>query len=231
MLEETVRGCSFAGIGTVALISIIFGSSSALAAEPGRGKTADFEMNYLKSIINHHYGALRMTELAAGSDTVRDPTLAPREGTSPTPDTEPTQAKAESEALKSLARRNNRMQREEIITAQRFLHDWYGMSHQPRLEEQAQKQIASLEATPPGPRFDHQFMEVLSRHHFMALSPSVHCLVGSELEHHELQRYCSNVVHSQTNDIQDMREMLCKEFQVCDYQPFTGIEGAHSRKD
>jgi hypothetical protein len=58
----------------------------ALADGPGRGATAHFEQHYLTFIIDHHYSALRMTELAAGTDPMRDAqVVAPQEGTSPTP--------------------------------------------------------------------------------------------------------------------------------------------------
>lgn len=208
-----------------------FAFYSAQAGEPGRGLTAHFEIAYLKSIANHHLSALRMTELAAGTDVTRDPAISPIEGTSPTPDTAPVQAKALSDALKSLARRNNRMQREEILTALQFLREWYGVEYRPRIDRRGRAQIALLEQAPPGAEFDHLFMEVLSRHHFLALEPSVRCQVASELEHHELQRYCSGIVHAQINDINDMREMLCRDFSICDYQPLVGLKGRHSGGD
>lgn len=47
-------------------------ASTAFANGPGRGATATFEKNYLVFIIDHHYSALRMTELAAGTDTQRN---------------------------------------------------------------------------------------------------------------------------------------------------------------
>jgi uncharacterized protein (DUF305 family) len=200
----------------------------AQAGEPGRGLTAHFEIAYLKSIANHHLSALRMTELAAGTDVTRDPPISPMEGTSPTPDTAPMQAKALSDPLKSLARRNNRMQREEILTALRLLREWYGIEYRPRIDRRGRAQIALLEQAPSGAEFDHLFMEVLSRHHFLALEPSSKCQVARELEHHELQRYCSNIVHAQINDISDMREMLCRDFSICDYQPLVGLKGRHS---
>ena len=65
----------------------------------------------------------------------------------------------------------------------------------------------------------------------MAVEPSIRCQVASELEHHELQRFCSNIVHGQVSDIQDMREMLCMNFQICDYQPLTGMKGTHSNDE
>lgn len=169
-----------------------------------------------------------MTELAAGTDTTRDAAVSAAEGTSPSPDRAPVQAKALSDALKSLARRNNRMQREEILTALGFLREWYGIEYRPRIDRRGQAQIELLEQAPAGAEFDHLFMEVLSRHHFLALEPSARCQVAGEIEHHELQRYCSGIVHAQINDISDMREMLCRDFSICDYQPTLGLKGRHS---
>ena len=71
------------GLGLSLLVPAI---GVAHADGPGRGATAQFEKNYLVFIINHHYSALRMTELAAGTDLTRDAqVVAPQEVTSPTP--------------------------------------------------------------------------------------------------------------------------------------------------
>lgn len=53
-----------------------------------------------------------------------------------------------------------------------------------------------------------------------ALRPTVDCLVGHELTHDALDRYCNGIVHAQKNDIDDMRELLCRQFGICDFQPF-----------
>jgi uncharacterized protein (DUF305 family) len=221
MSAKTIR-TALSGLAAICFIS------SALGEEPGRGLTARFEIAYLKMIADHHLSALRMTELAAGTDAMRDPAISPEEGTSPTPNSVAVQAKAHSPELKSLARRNNRMQREEILTALGFLRDWYGVQYQPRIDRRGQAQIALLEQAPAGADFDHLFMEVLSRHHYLALVPSTQCQVSIDLDHHMLQRYCSGIVHSQINDISDMREMLCRDFSICDYQPLVGLKGRHS---
>lgn len=82
-----------AGIGASTLLAMT--TSPASADAPGRGPTADFEKAYLQFIIDHHYSALRMTELAVGTDRQRDaPIDNPQEGTAPTPNTNPTPAKA-----------------------------------------------------------------------------------------------------------------------------------------
>ena len=209
-------------------VSVLGALGTARADEPGRGFTQDFEIEYLKFIADHHFAALRMTEFAAGTDLQRDPLIAPTEGTSPTPNTSPVQAKAQSPDLKSLARRNNRMQREEILTAQTFLKNWYGIDYQPQIRAENAAQIAILERKAPGAQFDIEFMEVFSRHHFNALAPSATCQVASEITHEKLHRYCENIVHSQISDIEDMREMLCKEHSICDYQPTVGLAGRHT---
>lgn len=94
----------------------------------GRGRTATFERDDLQFIADHHCAALRMTELVVGTDTVRDGPISAVEGTSPTPEFGSTPAKSGMDPLTSLARRNNRMQREEILTAIRLLREWYGVS-------------------------------------------------------------------------------------------------------
>jgi len=204
-------------------------SATAYADGPGRGLTAQFEKDYLAFIIDHHYSALRMTELAAGTDLQRDAMLNnPQEGTSPTPNTAATPAKASNEQIKSMARQANRTQREEILKAQRFLRDWYGASHTPELKPEGQQQIQLLEQTPAGTQFDQTFLEVFSSHHYRALAPSLDCQVKSDIQHDSLKHYCDGIVHAQTNGINDMRKLLCDKFSICDYQPTTGLRGQYS---
>jgi uncharacterized protein (DUF305 family) len=203
-----------------ALSAVVLVSQSVSGDAPGRGQTGPFEVAYLKFIIDHHFSALRITELAAGTDATRDPEISPAEGTSPSPGFEPSPAKATLPDILSLARRNNRMQREEILTAQMFLRDWYGLEYTPRLRGRGRALIALLEQTPAGPEFDRAFLQVFSRHHYQALRPTVDCLVGHELTHAALDRYCNGIVHAQKNDIDDMRDLLCRQFGVCDFQPF-----------
>lgn len=83
--------------------------------------------------MDHHFSALRITELAAGTDATRDATIGAAEGTSPTPDFGATPARAGMDEIKSMARRANRAQREEILEAAKMLRDWYGLSYQPKL--------------------------------------------------------------------------------------------------
>jgi uncharacterized protein (DUF305 family) len=203
---------------------------AARAEEPGRGLTAPFEVKFLKDTINHHFAALRMTELAAGTDAVRDPEISPAEGTSPTPGFQPTPPKAALDEVKSMAREANRVQREEILRSQRFLRQWYGINHQPQITPVNQARIEILEQA-QGRQFDHLFLEIFSRHHFTITVRSLECLTSSELRHDELKRMCRAILESQLVQIDEMRHLLCKYFQICDYQPLSGIKGVHSGDD
>jgi len=94
----------------------------------------------------------------------------PQEGTSPTPDTSATPAKASDDEIKSMARQENRVQREEIVTAQRFLKDWYGVDHTPQVLPENQRAIQLLEQTSAGAQFNREFLEVFSSHHYPVVS-------------------------------------------------------------
>ncbi len=198
-----------------------------LSAAPGVGLTAQFEINFLEYTINHHFSALRMTELAAGTDTSRIGDISPTEGTSPTPGFAATSAKADISDLKSLSRRENRTQREEILTAQKLLKQWYGISYQPSVLPENQTQINILENAAAGGDFDVHFMTALSRHHFTIIQQASACLASADLNHlhASLERYCRNIVNSQLSDIDEMRHILCNRFHVCDYQPLSDPEG------
>jgi hypothetical protein len=126
-----------------------------------------------------------MTELATGGDPVRSVVISPDDKASPTPGFSPSPAKATLDDLKSLARRNNRMQREEILTLKGFLRDWYGIDYQPKIRKQTQALIDAVEKAAPSDEFNRSFLENFSRHHFMLLNPVNRCLTGSELRHFE----------------------------------------------
>jgi uncharacterized protein (DUF305 family) len=215
----------------LALASALTAPLIAHAGEPGRGLTAGFEVEFMQMTIDHHYAALRMTELAAGTDMQRNGQLSPDEGTSPTPGFAATPAKATLDDVKSLARRNNRMQREEILTLQGFLRDWYGVQYQPKLRPQSRAMIQALERARPGADFNHLFLEMFSRHHFTLMQPVNGCLTASDLRHEDLRRECRAMWHSQMADIDMMRDELRKHFGIHDYQPFKGREPLHSGSD
>ncbi len=234
MKENNKSKFNFVRIGTFGLVLNLiftFGWLAPLqvrADEPGRGITAQFEIDYLKYIADHHFAALRMTELAAGTDLTRNPEISPNEGTSPSPNRPASPAKATIDDIKSMARGENRVQREEILTAQKFLRDWYNIEYQPQVSFTNAIRIQVLEHATAGEQFNHYYLETFSRHHYLAMTRSLECQVSSELNHKALQRYCRGIVNSQLNQIDAMRELLCDRYQICDYQPLVGVKGRHT---
>lgn len=206
----------------------IIGIARAHADQPGKGLAGQFEVTYLKEAIDHHFSALRITELAAGTDVTRNAQIANNEGTAPTPGFGATNAKSNADDIKSMARQANRVQREEILRAQDFLRDWYGINYQPRLNEVNRARIQILEEAAPGNPFNHLFLEVFSRHHFVIAVRSLEAITSSDLKHEALRNYARAIVEAQQIEINDMRDMLCRMFNVCDYQPYVGIKGKHS---
>lgn len=118
-----------------------------------------------------------------------------------------------------MARRNNRVQREEILQAQRMLRRWYGEEHQPALTAEDQAMISMLEEAPRGREFDRAFLEMFATHHAPVTHRSLDCLLSRDLEHQELRRFCENVLTTQVNEIEDMREHLCSSFGACEVVP------------
>ncbi|UST56236.1 DUF305 domain-containing protein (plasmid) [Comamonadaceae bacterium OTU4NAUVB1] len=202
----------------------LMGTAQAHAEGPGQGQTARFEVEFMQMAIDHHFAALRITELAAGTDVQRDADINAMEGTSPTPGFSPTPAKSSLDDLKSMARRNNRMQREEIMKMQGFLRDWYSIQYQPRLRPENAAQIAILERAQTGADFNRSFYKVFARHHYTLMEPVNACMTGTDLDHEELRKECRGMWHSQIADIDMMRMELKKHFGIVDYQPFRNLE-------
>lgn len=196
------------------------------ADTPGRGISAEFEVAFMRFTIDHHFAAMRMTELAAGTDPQRDAEILPTEGTSQTPGFQASPGRAQDDAIRSLARRNNRMQREEIGMLQRMLRTRYGVDHRPQVPASGRVLIEALEASGNGAGFEQAFLKAFSRHHYTLLGPINGCMTATDPKHHELRRLCSMMWHSQTGDIEEMREMLDRRFGVPDWRPFDETEAA-----
>ncbi len=212
-----VSRAAVAAVSALAVLTV----TPAYADGPGRGITANFEVTLMETIIDHHYSALRMTELAAGTDVRRSGNLSPNEGTSPSPGFPPTQAKATVDEIKSNARMENRTQREQILQLQSLLHNWYGINYQPQLRPEQQAAIGILEHAQPGKSFDRAYLEVFSHHHYQLFKPLNGCMTGVDRRHAELTRLCNQMWHAQTGAVDEMRELLEKDFGIADYQPFS----------
>lgn len=92
------------------------------------------EVQYLEFTIDHHYSALRMTELAAGTSAVGSTSTF-----AGSPDVfAASPAKATDPVALSVATMANATQRREIIEGQDFLKTYYGITFIPTLEPSLQ---------------------------------------------------------------------------------------------
>lgn len=209
---------SFGGICPIAFL--VVAPLSALADQLGRRLTGPFEIELMRLSIDHHFTAMRMTELPPGTDPKRDTAIPPTEGTAPARGFGATQIDASSRGLRSLMRRDNRMQREEIATLQTCLRERCSVTYEPQLWPDGAELIRRLAQSGRGDAFDHVFLETFHRHHRTLLRPLDGCLTGSDPAHHDLRRLCSQMWHGQTADIKEMRQELERHFAIADYRPF-----------
>ncbi len=187
---------------------------------PGRGQTGAFEIEFLQSTIDHHFAELRMTELAAGTDSRREDIITGDAGTAPTQGYPATQPKSNLPDVKSLARQNNAVAREQILKMQNWLKTWYGITYTPQTRTDAQSMIGILDQAQIGSDFNHKFLEVFSRFDFIETQPLNGCIAGSDQLHTQLRDLCIDIWHTSMTDIEAMRHALELNFNITDYQPF-----------
>ena len=160
------------------------------------------EVQYLEFTIDHHYSALRITELAAGTAAVGSSSnfagssdvfaATPAKGTNP--------------VVLETATMANAGQRMEIAEAQGFLRDYYGSDYAPRLRPFSEPLIAALDQAAAGDPFNVAYLEVFSGHHASLLPPSQGC--ATTAPHEDVRAYCAGIVEMQAGEIAEMRTEL-----------------------
>lgn len=165
------------------------------------------EASFIQYVMDHHFGALRMTELAAGTAA-----------TAPTPGFPTSPQHATNALVLDLSVMNNSMQRMEISELNGMLGSWYGITnYQPHMLPSGQALVNVLEAAGTGTSFDIAFLETFSIHHFSLLGPAQDC--SSSAPHGELRDKCMDMVEMQSSDIAKMTGELCGTYGICDFQP------------
>ena len=207
----------------VALVVLIPGPG--LRAEgPGRGLTAPFEREYLQFVIDHHFAALRITELAAGTDLTRDQSIGGSEGTAPSPDFGTTSPKAgwhdqvERAEREPHAARGDR--RGAAYAARVVRHHvraavarFRAADHRDSGEPSGRSGVRSgvpdaVQSTPFPDRPTVPGMPGRERSRARRSTPVLP-------EYREMQM----------EEIDEMRQMLCRQFGSCDFIPFEGTAG------
>lgn len=166
------------------------------------------EVQYLEFTIDHHYSALRMTELAVGTDSVGSSS-----NFAGSPDVyAATPAKATDPVAVQVATTANAAQRKEIVKGQSFLQTYYGIDFIPTLQPPLEPLVSYLDQTASGDPFNIAFLEDFSGHHATLIPASQQCT--TEAVHAEVQAYCASIVASQTMQISQMRTELADVYGI-----------------
>lgn len=162
-------------------IAVLLGVTSiGFAASPAPERDQRrFEAEFLKSMIDHHYGAIEMSELCKGRTVHSD--------------------------LQAMCDNVITMQTAEIQKLRGWLRDWYNTDEEPSLTAQARRDVERL-SRETGAEFEKDYMITLIRHHTMALKMSIECL--NEAYHAEMLNMCAEMVATQGDEIVQLRLWL-----------------------
>jgi len=157
-----------------------FALAPAQAAAPAPDAArAEFEVDFLRTMIDHHSMAVEMAGICLD--------------------------KAVHPQLRSLCRSIVASQSAQITDMQSWLQNWYGIDYEPMMSPADASMMAELAAT-SGPAFDRLFMQMMIEHHRTAIREATTCLRNAY--HPELRRLCRDIVTSQSREVAQMTVWL-----------------------
>ncbi len=208
-----------------AAIAVVVGTAVPMAARavpfvepPPFGNETDF----LEFTIDHHFSALRITELAAGTAAVG---FSSHFAGSPNafPSTPP---QATDPVVLEVATAANAAQRMEIVDTQGMLENFYDVRYVPRMLSSQRQLVDALEAAPAGDPFNIAFLEIFSGHHATLLPPAREC--ASVAPHAQVRAMCASMVAAQTQEIEEMRAHLASAYGITEI-PYVTIPNSDGR--
>lgn len=195
------RALSALAKGQWLALAALLGLPAAANAVPVEGYVND--VNFLEFTIDHHFSALRMTELAAGTNVV-----GPTSGFAGSPVTyPPTPAKGTDPVVLDISTMANSNQRGEILLSQYELQNHYGVSNfPPTVLPSGQAMIDQLTQVAPGDPFNILFLQLFSQHHASLMGPAEECAASSPQP--DIRNMCQTMVKSQMAQIKEMQTEL-----------------------
>ncbi|GEO97212.1 hypothetical protein KTU01_33350 [Kocuria turfanensis] len=148
-------------------------------APAGNEQAASFEVEFLKSMIDHHYMAVVMAQECV--DKAVHPELA-----------------AMCEDIITV-------QNQEIEQMQTWLQEWYGITYEPQLSTGDMASMQRLDQF-TGAEYEIRFMQSMIRHHWAAVREAETCL--DRAEHQDLLQLCQNIKTVQLSEIAQMQTWL-----------------------
>ena len=153
---------------------------------PKKG-TAQFEIRFMKNMIDHHHMAVMMAELC--------------------------EERAITEDLFELCMQIEEAQSAEIEEMQSWLLDWYGITYEPQMHRKMEGELEELAAL-EGEEFEIEFMLMMIEHHEVAIKEAQKC--GRKAYHEELLELCHNIIETQSAEIALMESWLCDWYDICE---------------
>lgn len=204
--RHTRRTCCRRGLGrliavtSLALVTALVVATPASANAPAASpRAAEFEVQFLEDMIDHHQMALHMGELCL--------------------------EKAVHDELGGLCETIIASQAAEIEAMQGWLSGWYGIDHEPMMNDPAHHQQMEELGRLSGAQFEIAFLQMMSEHHAMAVGEGLQCLRSAE--HSELRGLCGEIVVTQLAEIAQMERWLCRWYGDC---RFTYLRSARGLK-
>lgn len=166
-------------LGAVAGTGVATAAPAFAQAPAGNEQSADFEVEFLKSMIDHHYMALMM-----GQECVD---------------------KADHQQLATMCEEIIAAQTAEIEQMQTWLQEWYGISYEPQMSTGDMASMQRLDRF-TGAEYEIRFMQSMIRHHWAAIREAETCL--DRAEHQDLLQLCQNIKTVQLTEIEQMQTWL-----------------------
>jgi uncharacterized protein (DUF305 family) len=180
------RSTIFGALAAAALAALVFGLPVSASAPAPNPATAAFEVDFMTQMIDHHAMAVEMADLCIDRATHPD--------------------------LRVLCEGIASSQSQEIETMQSWLHDWYGVSHEPEMTPADMQELEML-ASLAGADFEIEFMRSMIRHHEKAITEAEGCL--DHASHDELLGLCADIIATQSAEVEQMQSWLCHWYGRC----------------
>ena len=175
-----------AALGSL-LAAVLLAAPATADAPAASPRAAAFEVPFMEEMIDHHQMGVHMSEMCLD--------------------------KADHEELAGLCEMIISSQAAEIEQMQGWLFDWYGIDHEPMMDDPHHHHQMMQLAELSGAQFEIAFLQMMSEHHVMAVDEGLQCIRSAE--HGELRDLCRDIVVIQLREIAQMESWLCRWYGDC----------------
>lgn len=150
-----------------------------------------FETMFLKSMPDHHNVAVEMSKICI--------------------------TKGVRAQLNTLCQQVIDAQQREITMMQNWARAWYELQVTPQLHKEDREMLERLRSLATAD-FEKEYMKMLTRHHWMAISMAGGCIERAHDLHRDLEGMCEAIVEDQVEEIQKLRDWLCQWYGNCNFR-------------